>query len=85
MGIPLRQVITRSWVSTAIAVCWCVASAASAGADPDERPAGPEPFASLRCDCLETAPKGSAAREDGFRRGIRDGLAAALPAGRPGG
>ncbi|MEI7715296.1 MAG: hypothetical protein WCI78_04265 [Mycobacterium sp.] len=89
MKIPLGRVITRAWLSTAIAVGWCIAGSAPASADQDEGQVGSDPFAILSCDCPEPAPAGSAAESDQIRRGIHDGLTTVLPAlpaaaGRPG-
>ena len=84
MGNRIHQLITRTWLSTAIAVGCCVAAAAPAGADPDDRQVGSDPVAALRCDCRQTLAAGSPALTDEIRRGISEGLAMALP-GRPDG
>ncbi|MCV7445676.1 hypothetical protein H7K33_25885 [Mycobacterium paraense] len=63
----------------AIATGCCVAGAAPAQADPDAVGADPNPFGTLRCDCPETAPVGSAQRSNEITQGIREGLSAWVP------
>jgi hypothetical protein len=71
--------ITKILVSAAIVVGAAVAVAAPAGAAPNPDGSNPNPFATLSCSCLETAPAGSPALRAEIHRGIQSGLADPSP------
>jgi hypothetical protein len=74
-----RRVITKSLVSTAIALGFLVGGAAPASADTNSTGANPNPFSTLSCSCRETTPAGSPGRKEEIERGIGEGRAAGSP------
>lgn len=68
--------ITKTLITTAIALGSCVGVAAPASADPSLANASPSPFSTLSCSCRETAPAGSLALEEEIDRGIQQGRSA---------
>jgi hypothetical protein len=74
-----RVLITKTLISAAIVIGFCVVGAAPASADPDPSGTHPNPFSGLSCDCQETVPPDNPAlREQEIRRGIQAGLSASL-------
>ena len=79
---PRRHpVITKMFVSGAIALGVWVGVAAPASGDANSVGANPDQFGALGCSCQQTAsPSGRAGTEE-MKRGIREGLSAGL--GKP--
>ena len=79
LNLDPRVLITKTLISAAIVVGFCVVGAAPASADPDPSSTYPNPFSGLSCDCQETVPPDNPAlREQEIRRGIQAGLSAWL-------
>jgi hypothetical protein len=67
-------------VGAAIALCFYIAGAAPAGADPNPVDTGPNPYGTLSCAaCRETTPADSPALKAEIDRGLREGHSAWLP------
>ena len=75
-----KVLITKTLISAAIVLGFCVVGTAPASADPDPSDIHPNPFGGLSCNCRETIPPDNPAlREEEIRRGIQAGLSASLP------
>ena len=71
-----RRVITKSLVSTVIALGVLIGAAAPANADTNPAGASPNPFSTLSCSCRETTLAGSPGRKEEIQRGIGEGRSA---------
>jgi hypothetical protein len=69
------MLVTKMLVSAAIVLGSGVVGAAPASADPNPSDTHPSPFASLSCDCQETAPASGLVLSQQIDRGIRQGFA----------
>jgi hypothetical protein len=74
LNLDPRVPIAKMLVGATIVVGFCIAGAASAGADPNPSDTHPNPFGGLSCSCQETAPPGGPVLRQEIDRGIRDGL-----------
>jgi hypothetical protein len=75
-----KVLTTKTLISAAIVLGFCVVGAASASAEPDPSGTHPNPFGGLSCNCPETVPPDNPAqRDEEIRRGIQAGLSASLP------
>jgi hypothetical protein len=74
-----HRLIAKILVSTAIGFGALIVAAAPASANTNAASPDPNPFSTLSCSCQKTAPAGGPASTAEIDRGIRNGLAAALP------
>jgi hypothetical protein len=77
-NLDATVLVTKTLITTAIALATWVGVAAPASADPNSANAGANSFGALSCSCQETASAGSPTLKEEIDQGIRQGGSAEL-------